>query len=61
MHTYSSAPNIQIPSSASNIYLPASHKLANFAGFPKTFRFITDIHRQTEESFFSPHSSGHRW
>lgn len=59
MHTYSSDPNIQIPSS--NIYLPASDKLANFAGFPKTLRFIIDIHRQIEESFFSPHSSGHRW
>lgn len=54
-------PNTQIPSSASNIYLPVSHKLASFAGFPKTLRFITDIHCQREESFFSPHSSGHHW
>lgn len=55
------SPETQLPSSASNVFLPMSHKLANFIGFPKTFRFITDILCQTEESFFFPLSSGHHW
>lgn len=61
MHAHSSAPDTQLPPSASHVFLPMSHKLANFVGFPKTLRFITDILCQTEEFFFFPLSSGHHW
>lgn len=54
MHAHNNAPDTQLPPSASHVFLPMSHKLANFVGFPKTLRFITDILCQTEESFFFP-------